>query len=396
MGLTVHRVKAETRPGRYGDGGTLFLLVTPTGSKCWVQRLTIRGKRHDIGLGSVALVSLAKARIRSLANRVTVAEGGDPLAAKRKSAMPTFQQAAARTLDAKRAHWRSGKTAANWTQSLAMYADPVFGDRPINVIDRADVLRVLTPLWQAKPAVANKLRQRLKATFAWAQAHGYADQNPAGEAIDGALPPQAPAQHHRALPFREVSAAFEAVAASRSALAVRACLRFLILTACRSGEARGATWSEIDTDAAEWRIPAGRMKTGVEHRVPLTAAALAVLEDVRPLRDASSLLFPSPTRRRQSLSDMALSRALRAAGVAAVPHGFRASFRTWASERTDVQHAVAEMALAHTVGSAVERSYARSDLFDKRRALMVRWEAFVTETPGRLVQFNTGGRLSNA
>ena len=173
-------------------------------------------------------------------------------------------------------------------------------------------------------------------------------------------------------------------------MSARACLRFVVLTACRSGEARLATWGEIDLDAGEWRIPAARMKTGVEHRVPLSGAALAVLESVQPLRDRFDLLFPSPSRPGKPLSDMTLTKVLRDTGLAdrATVHGFRSAFRTWASERTSVPHAVCEMALAHRVGSDVERSYARSDLFEKRRGLMVAWAEYASGAGAKVVRFS--------
>ena len=273
---------------------------------------------------------------------------------------------------------------------MEKYAFPRLGDRPVNQIDRADVLRVLTPIWTARPELARKVRQRIKATFSWAQAHNYIEHNPAGEGIDGALPAMpAVRTHFRALPYIEVAAALEAVEASRASLPVKACLRFVVLTACRSGEARGATWGEIDVDNRVWRIPADRMKAQRDHRVPLTDAALAALDQVRSLRDSSDLIFPSPVRPGKPLSDMALTKALRDCGLSgrATVHGFRSSFRDWASERTSVPHAVAEKALAHHVGSAVERSYARSDLFEKRRDLMAAWAQFVTGTGAKVLQF---------
>ena len=387
--LTVRMVKALKEPGRYGDGGTLYLVVAPGGSKSWVQRFTVNGKRRDHGLGGFPLVTLAEAREQAFENRRHAHRGRDPLADKRRVMTPTFEQAAQRALEANRARWRNTKTATNWTESMAKYAYPVFGDRHVNQIGREDVLRILTPIWTSKPEIARKVRQRIRATFAWCQAHGYVEHNVAGEAIDGALPAMpAVAAHFRALPYGEVGEALEVIEESRASLSAKACLRFVALTACRSGEARGATWDEVDLDAREWRIPAARMKTGGEHRVPLSDAALAVLELVRPQRGESDLLFPSPLRRGKPLSDMTLTKILRDTGLAdrATVHGFRTSFRTWASERTSVPHAVAEAALAHQVGSAVERSYARSDLFEKRCGLMADWARYVTGGGAKVVR----------
>ena len=353
------------------------------------------GPRRDTeGLADVLeaeslVAELEDAREQAFDNRRHARRGLDPLSDRRRAQTPTFEQAAGRALEANRARWRNAKTAANWTESMAKHAYPVFGSRPVHQIGREDVLRVLTPIWTSKPELARKVRQRIRATLQWAMAHGYVEHNVAGEAINGALPAMpAVAAHFRALPYGEVGHALELIEASRASLSAKACLRFVALTACRSGEARGATWDEVDIESREWRIPAPRMKAAAEHRVPLSNAALAVLESVRPLRDRSGLLFPSPQRAGRPLSDMALTKVLRDTGLAdrATVHGFRTSFRTWASERTSVPHAVAEMALAHAVGSSVERSYARSDLFDKRRGLMEQWAQYVLGGGAKVVR----------
>ena len=379
--LTATIIKALAAAGRYGDGETLFLSIAPGGPKSWVQRVTIDGHRRDIGLGGWPVVSLAKARQRAFANRVAIADGLDPLAEKRKTRTPTFRHAAEQTFEANKPRWRNPKVAANWMQQLERHAFARLEDIPVNQIGREDVLAVLTPIWTTKPETARRVRRTIKATLRWCQAHGFVEHNAAGEAIAGALPAMAAVkQHFRALPYAEVPEALQVVEGSRASPAVRLCLRFLILTAARSGEARGATWTEIDLEAREWRIPADRMKGGVEHRQPLSDAAMAVLEQARALADGSGLVFPSPTRRGKPLSDMALTKLLRDNGLAdrATVHGFRSSFRDWASERTDAEHAVAELALAHAVGSAVERAYARSTLLAKRRELMASWATFLT------------------
>ena len=389
--LTAAVVRALSGPGRYGDGGTLFLRVAPGGSKGWVQRLTIGGKRRDLGLGGWPLVRLAEAREQAIENRRLVRRGGDPLADKRRAKVLTFSEASDSALEANRRRWRNAKTVDNWRATMDKYAHPVFGDRPVDQIGREDVLRVLVPIWTAKPEIGRKVRQRIRATLAWAQAHGHVEHNVAGEAINAALPSMMSRKtHFRALPYQEVAAALDTIGASRASVAAKACLRFLVLTACRSGEARGATWGEIHPEAREWRIPASRMKGGAEHRVPLSEAATTALEAVRPLRGPSDLVFPSPQRPGRPLSDMTLTKVLRDTGLAdrATVHGFRSSFRDWASERTSVPHAVCEMALAHRVGSDVERSYARSDLFEKRLGLMDLWGAFVTDASAKVVRLH--------
>ena len=379
--LTVAKARAIIEPGRYRADPTLYLNVAPGGSKSWIQRIAIDGRRRDVGLGPFPVIGLAEARRRAFANRVAVAEGKDPLAEKHRAKAPTFSEAAVRTFEANRPRWRNAKHVASWMQMLEKRALPAIGAMRVDQIAREDVLRILTPIWTRHPEVARKTRQRIRAVLAWAQAHGYVEHNAAGEGIDGALPTM-PKQkrHYRALPYGQVAAALETVETSRASLAAKLCLRLVVLTAARSGEARAATWSEIDEDARLWVIPAERMKAGAEHRQPLSDAALAVLTEARKLDDGSGLVFPSPMRRGRPLSDMSLTKVLRDTGLAdrATVHGFRTCFRTWASERTNADHAVMELSLAHAVGSAVERAYARSDMLAKRRRLMDQWSAFVT------------------
>ncbi len=384
--LTAAKVKAIAMPGMHGDGDTLYLNVSKSGAKSWIQRLTINGRRHDIGLGGWPVVSLAKARKRAFDNRVAIDEGRDPLAEKRKAKMPTFHEAARRTYEANRPRWRNAKVEKTWWQQLERHALPALGNLPVDRIGREDVLRVLTPIWTRHPEAARKLRQRIRAILAWAEAHGFADRNVAGDAIAGALPSMpAVKEHFRALPYGEVAGALATVEASGASVAAKACLRFIVLTAARYGEARGATWGEIDIEAREWRIPASRMKAGVEHRVPLSDTALAVLEEMRPFRETGDFIFPSPYGKGRPLSDMALTRMLRATGLAdrATIHGFRSSFRDWCAER-GTQRDVAEAALAHTVGG-VEGAYFRSDLYERRRVLMDQWADYLTGEPAEVV-----------
>ncbi len=377
--LTVARAKSLSEPGLYRADPTLYLRIAPGGSKSWVQRLTIEGRRHDLGLGGFPLVTLAEARAKAYDNRRLARSGGDPLAAKRRAKTPTFRQAASRTCDALRPRWRNHKHATDWMATLERHAYPVIGDMSVDRIRREDVLRTLTPIWTHRPETARRVRQRMRAVLRWCWAHGHVAENVAGEGIDGALPKMpAVRQHFRALPYSEVASALETVEASRASKAAKLCLRFLVLTAARSGEARGATWAEVDAEAREWRIPGDRMKRGAEHRVPLSDAALGVLERARPLDDGSGLIFPSALRPGHSLSNMTLTKILRDQGLAGrtTVHGFRSAFRDWCAE-TGKPREIAEAALAHTVGG-VEGAYFRSDLFARRRVLMDQWSAFVT------------------
>ena len=383
--LTAAKVRTATATGRaaklYGDGDGLYLRVAPTGARSWIQRIVVHGKRRTLGLGPFPLVSLAEAREASFELRRTVRRGGDPIAERRARDVLTFEAAALATYETLRPRWRDLKTAKNWLQGMEKRAFPALGAMPVDRIGREDVLRVLTPIWTSRPEVARKLRQRIRATFEWAQAHGHCTDNPAGEGINGALPSMPSVKaHFRSLPYTEVAAALDVIDASTARGPAKLALRFVGLTAARSGEVREARWSEIDMEARLWTVPGSRMKTGAEHRVPLSDAALAVLEDARALAGRSALVFPSALRPGRPMSDMTLTKVLRDNGLAdrATVHGFRASFRSWASEKTNAPHAVMKLCLSHAVGDAVERAYARSDLLDKRRRLMDQWAAYLT------------------
>lgn len=376
--LPEERINTKNEPGLYGDGNTLFPRVAPGGSKQWVQRLVIHGKRRDIGLGGCGWVTLAEAREAAYENRRIARRGGDPLESKRKSKLPLFREAAQSTYDSLRPRWRNEKVAANWMQQLERHAFKRLGEMRVDQIGREDVLAVLTPIWSAKPETGRRVRRCIKATLQWCQAHGLIEVNFAGEAIDGALPRMAAVKAHlRALPYRELPAALHLIESSSATLAARQALRFLILTAARSGEVRGAAWTEIDMENRVWRIPGERMKAGVEHRVPLTGKAMQVIERVRKLGEGGRLVFPSPKRRNCLLSDATLTKVLRNTGLAgrATVHGFRSSFRDWCAD-TARPRELAEAALAHTV-SGVEGAYFRSDLFERRRELMEAWSEFV-------------------
>ena len=381
MALSATRVRALKEPGRHSDGGGLYLYISKTGSKSWVLRITVDGRRRDIGLGAFPSVSLAQAREKTTGIRTVVADGRDPLAERHVPAMPTFREAAYAVHEANRPRWRNARHIRSWIQTLERHAMPTLGNMPLDRIDRGDVLRVLTPIWTTRPETARRVRQRMRTVFRWAMAHGFMETNPAGEAIDGALPPMPKVKAHlRALPYQEVGVALETVEASQASVAAKLCFRFLVLTAARSGEARGATWEEVALEGHEWRIPAQRMKAGMEHRVPLSRQALDVLSEASALRDESDLVFPSPLKEGAPMSDMTLTKVLRSVGLAerATVHGFRSSFKNWTLEQTDTPWAVSEAALAHTLGNSTEQAYARSDLFERRSDLMQQWADYLS------------------
>ena len=345
--LTAAFVRTVEQPGLYWDEHGLILRVKPSGYKQWIQRLFIHGKRRELGLGSIRLVTLAQAREAAIANRRLARSGGNPLASRRQS-VPTFEQAVAKVVAMHRPNWTSTGHLVQWRTSLRDYVYPKIGQMRVDGITTADVMAVVSPIWNTKPATARRVRQRISTVMKWAIAQGYRMDNPAGEALGAALPKQGGIQRHfKALPYAEVAGAIQTVRQSEAAMAVKFGFEFLVLTACRSGEVRGARWEEIDLEAREWRIPPERMKTKRGHRVPLSGRAREVLAEARRIESPSDLVFPSPAGR--LLSDRDLSVLLRELGIAAVPHGFRSSFRDWAAESTDAPHAVMEAALSHVV-----------------------------------------------
>ena len=386
--LTAARIRALKAPGLYADGHTLYLRVAPGGSKSWIQRLVIRGRRRDLGLGGWPLVTLAEARDLAFENRRLARRGGDPVAERQRATAPTFAVAAELTYQTARARWRSDKVAENWKRRLDNHVLPALGAMNVDDVGREDVLRVLLPMWTTQTETARKVRAIIRATLAWAEAHGHVGVNVAGPAINGALPAMPSVKgHHRALPHAEIPAALETIEATGASIAVKSCIRFVVLTACRSGEARGAKWSEIDLDAREWRIPGERMKAGGEHRVPLSDAAVEALETMLEQRD-DDFVFPSPMVPGKPLSDMSLTRCLRSVGLAdrATVHGFRSSFRDWCAD-TGKPREVAESALAHVVGG-VEGSYFRSDIMERRRGVMEAWARYATATSAEVVKLH--------
>ena len=388
--------------GRHSDGAGLYLAVAPTSSRSWVLRVTVAdGRRVERGLGGYPAVSLAQARRAADKLREELSETGDPVRRGRgrpraervptpepaplAPGVPTFAEAAAEVHRLNLPRWRNGHAAREWLRSLERYVMPTFGHKRLDEVTRAEVLGVLLPHWHAKTETMRRVRQRVRAVFAWAQAFDYIEHNPAGDAIEAALPKLPAVKHHqRAIEHAEVPEAMATVERTGASLAVKLCLRFVVLTATRSGEARLATWGEVDMAAAEWTVPAERMKAGKPHRVPLSRQALDVLAQARALSDGEpdSLIFPSATTGRALRSD-SLVKLLRENGVESSVHGFRSSFRTWALETTTAPWAVAEAALAHTIGAnGTERAYIRSTLLEQRRALMADWADYVTATSG--------------
>ena len=377
----VKAVQSDGKPRRYGDGNGLYLLVKPGvwGGKSWVQRIVVHGVRRDLGLGSARIVTLKEAREVALDNLRLVRAGGDPLVLQRRG-MPTFEQAADAVIRMHEPTWKEGgRTADQWRASLHQYAVPRIGQKTVHSVTSSDVMSVLIPIWIEKHETARRVRRRISSVMKWAIAQGLREDDPAGESISLALPKvERQRIHQRALPYWQVGAALRKIRNAECSPGIRLALEFIVLCAVRSSEARLATWQEIDFRSATWVIPPERMKNRREHRVPLSDRALMVLDEARFIR-RDNLLFPSRVRGRavDSGTPVNLMKDLR---INAVPHGFRSSFRDWASEQTDAPHAVMEAALAHGIQNRVEAAYARSDLLDRRRTLMQAWADYVMRT----------------
>jgi len=386
--LTALAVAQAKRRGYYGDGGGLFLQVSTTGSKSWVFRFKEAGRLREMGLGPTHTIGLANARQRAQDCRRARLDGKDPIEGRRAERMAakldaakamTFKASAERYIASHRAGWRNAKHAAQWTATLNAYVYPSFGALPVQTVDVGLVLKAVEPIWATKPETASRVRGRIESVLDWATARGYRQgENPArwrGH-LENLLPRPSKVrriEHHAALAYPEI-AAFMVELRDQEGVGARA-LEFAILTAARTGEVIGARWDEINIAERLWTIPAERMKGGREHRVPLSDAALAIVEAMAAIR-SGDFVFPGG-RTNRPLSNMAFLMLLRRMGRGDLTaHGFRSSFRDWAAERTGFPAEVAEMALAHAVADKVEAAYRRGDLFEKRRQLAEAWAKF--------------------
>lgn len=388
--LTVERL--AKRPGLYADGGGLYLLVQSPTSRSWLFRFMLKRRAREMGLGSYPERTLAEARALAHAARRLLLDGIDPIehrnSLRAQTALDaaksiTFRECAERYIEGHKAGWRNEKHREQWSATLDSYAYPALGGLSVQAIDTGLVMKVLEPIWKLKPETASRLRGRIEAVLDWARVRGYRDgENPArwrGH-LDKMLPARAKLQrpeHHAALPYAEI-AEFVSALQKQEGIAARA-LEFAILTAARTGEVIGAKWSEIDFEAPTWTVPGSRMKSGREHRVPLSDRAVEILEGMAHLRDSAApdaFVYPGG-RKGRPLSNMAMLQTLRRMGRSDLTvHGFRSTFRDWCAERTAFPSEVAEMALAHVVGNKVEAAYRRGDLFDRRRQLAEAWSRF--------------------
>jgi integrase len=395
--LTALKVKAAAA-GRHEDGDGLALLVKATGTRSWVVKVQVSGKRREFGLGSAKTVSLVEAREKADMVRRQFRSGLDPVAEKQQVVVgvPTFREAAQQAHREQQAGWRNTKHRAQWLSSLAAYAFPSLGGKTVDKIDGPMIRDTLVPIWLEKPETARRVRQRIGAVLDWAYAKGFRASEAPMRSLSKGLPRQPKKDgHFAALPYDKLPALIQTLGETESI--GRLALQFLIFTAARSGEVRGARWSEIDMADAVWTVPADRMKAGKQHLVPLSAPALVIL---KRMADVSSdeLVFPGITGRathadsagrgrpgaltreagKRPMSDMTLTKVLRTAGEHnATVHGMRSSFRDWAAEQTDFAGEIVEAALAQTVSNKVEAAYRRTNYLEKRRVLMSAWADFV-------------------
>jgi integrase len=375
--LTARRVETA-KPGKYSDGGNLYLIVSPTGSRKWVLRFTWRGRAKEMGLGSAIAVPLANAREKAADARRRIAQGINPIEErKRDSGIPTFGEMADSVRETLVAGFRNEKHKAQWKMTLETYAAPLWG-KPVDTITTDDVLAVLKPIWTAKPETASRLRGRIEKVLDAAKAKGFREgENPArwrGH-LDHLLPkrPKLSRGHHAAMPYEEV-AGFIATLRKSDSLAAQA-LELCILTAARSGEILGMRWNEVDLDKKIWTVPANRMKAGREHRVPLSSHAVSILRKLHKVK-SGDFVFPGQARNKP-LSNMAMEMVLRRMKLENVTvHGFRSSFRDWAGNVSSFPREVVETALSHVIGDKAEQAYRRGDALEKRRKLMEAWASY--------------------
>jgi integrase len=401
--LSAKAVETTKRPGLVADGGGLYLQVSQTGAKSWLFKFMLNGHAREMGLGSLKAVSLASAREKVTFCRASLADGIDPIEARKtvhgreptaEHKTITFEDAANAYMAAHEAGWKNAKHASQWRNTLAADAYPVAGKLLVSDIDTEVVMMILTPIWSLKPETAGRLRGRIEKIIAWATVSGFRQgQNPAQwhNHLDNLLPAKSrihSVKHHAAMPYQEIEG-FLVQLRKRNGIAAQA-LEFLIYTAARTSEVRGASWSEFDLDSGIWTIPGPRMKGKKEHRVPLAERPLEIVREFK--RNASgNFVFPGE-KPGKGLSDSAMLSVLRRLETKPTVHGFRSSFRDWAGEQTPVPREVAEQALAHKTDNKVEAAYLRSDFFEKRRDLMDLWAAHLGSPTGEVLAFSSQNR----
>lgn len=375
--LTAAKIRKLKEPGKYGDGDGLMLRLSAPGKGRWVLRTMLNGKRRDISVGSLEFMSLSEARAEAYQIRKDIEYGKDPVAERKKAKLviPTFKDAALKVYEEYKPGWKSGKHQIQWIRTLELYAFPAIGNMLVRDIEGPIIRNLLSPIWLEKPQTARRLKQRVGLVLDWSYANGFRDTEAPMRSIGRGLPKQNLRQtHFAAMPYEDLPK-FMNKLRSRNKCS-RLALEFLILTATRSGEVRGAKWDEIDVPERLWTIPKTRMKAGVSHTIPLTSAAVAALEKARHYHaPVSNYIFPGMNVKRP-ISDSTMRIILQKAGEPYTVHGFRSSFRDWVAEQTSYPGEVAESALAHVIANKVEAAYRRTNYLEKRRDLMRDWEQF--------------------
>jgi integrase len=384
--LTATKIR-NAKPGSYCDGNGLYLITDESGAKRWMLRIVIQGRRRELGLGSLRMVTLQEAREEAVRMRKVARAGGDPIAERRKAreVVPTFEAAAREVHEKHAAAFRNPKHAAQWLSTLETYAFPKFGSRPVDAVESKDILEALSPIWLEKPETARRVKQRMKTVFDYAKAKGWRSQGNPVDGVAKVLPKHSgQKEHFPALPYAQVPEFLIALRAANVEASIKYALEYTILTAARTSEALLAKWDEIDLQAKTWTVPAERMKMKKEHRVPLSPRCIEILKAAKQLPHDSPHIFPGRLQGKP-LSNMSLLMAMRRMERTETVHGFRSSFRDWCEEKTHAQRSVIEASLAHTIGNKVESAYLRSDMFEKRRRLMESWAAYALTKPAEKV-----------
>ena len=387
--LTALKIKKLTIPGRYADGNNLYLEVDKSGARRWTLRVTILGRRRDMGLGGISTVSLEEARELAYQYRKIARSGGDPILERQKNRglQTTLIYCTKKVHEINLPTWKNEKFAKQWLSSLEHHVFPTIGKLPISQVTSADILRVLTPIWNTKGDTAKKIKQRLRMIIKWARAQGYFQGDDPVELAEQALPKQLKSDdHHKSLEFEKLPEMISNLRKSKISLPTKLALEFTILSACRTSEVLNAKWEEIDLTKLIWSIPSQRMKGGKVHQVPLTDRMTVILNDCKKLKTNNDLLFPSEING-EALSNNTMRLALKKRlKIDATVHGMRSSFKDWASETTNFANEVSEMALAHTISNKTELAYRRRTLIEKRRHLMQKWSDYLNNKEGEVIE----------
>ena len=388
--LTALTVKKLNNSGRYADGNNLYLEIDKSGARRWILRLIIRGRRRDMGLGGISTVSLEEARELAYQYRKIARSGGDPILErqKNKGLQATLIHCTKKVHQINLPTWRNDKFGKQWIASFEHHVFPVIGNLPISQVSSADILRVLTPIWNTKGDTARKIKQRLRMVIKWSRAQGYYQGDDPVELAEQALPKQPRSdEHHKSLEFEKLPEIIQQLRKSKISAPTKSALEFTILSACRTNEVLNAQWSEIDLLKKLWIIPGKRMKAGKEHQVPLTKGMIDILNTAKKTIVSNDLIFPSDINGK-ILSNNTMRLALKKRlNVDATVHGMRSSFKVWASETTNFANEVSEMALAHAISNKTEAAYRRGNLMEKRRQLMQKWDDYLNNKNVKVIEF---------